>query len=506
MAGRRILELRPTEPHLDILGPRGPVQPIGVALSPTIWEFVRAEEEIVLVFGPRREGKTVGGVAGNIFHALRHPTVRPLKVAVVRDTWTNLEKSVLETLREGHKNGWWHVSFLHDGTQSILNHGLAHLYFFGMDRPADANKFQSFECGMVWLEEPAPAADLASGIPIDVFGMAISSLSQSGVNPRLQITMNPPDEDHWTLEVTEYLKEKNYAHLRVRTFWIPSGENPHVTDAYRQRLRTGFLAAGRHDLLARLAEGKVGSVNLGVAVTPEYSDAVHIYREHGQPMPVPFSPRWQTFRFWDFGLNPSCIWCQLTPLGNLHVLGCVVGKNVGVKELIEQEVLPFQQELGMHGTANARDAYGQTTSTSPWRVRDIGDAAGNTREQSSSERSAKLTIETMLHTGFEPGPIEWSARRDALKAALNRNVGGRGFVQLDPDTTKDLQKALRGGFQYPRLPNGKVGLKPIKNIHSHPGDAFGYGLAVLFPQHEITKPPPPPPRRQVPPPYSFLGR
>lgn len=505
---RRHRDLYAPEPTLQIAAPAGELltHRVGVALSATIWDFVHAEEEVVIVFGPRREGKTVGGVAAILAHAARNPSARPLRVAVVRDTWTNLERSVFFTLKDGARRGWWHVEWLQDGTQALLN-GVAHLFFFGMDRPADANKFQSFECGMAWIEEPAPAADLASGVPVEVFAMAMSSLSQAGTKVRLQITMNPPDEGHWTLNIAGIIAEKNYQHLRVKLCWIPRGENPHLAPGYRERLLAGFELSGRMDLAARLAYGKVGSVNIGEAVTPEWSDGLHIYAENGCPSPIPYSARWETFRFWDFGLNPTCIWCQLTPLGNLYVLGVVVGDGMGVTELIQQEVLPFQHALGMHVPYNARDAYGQTSMRTGWRFRDIGDSAANTREASSSERSAKLALETLLHTSFEAAPVEFSARRDACKAGLNRIVNGRPLIQLDPDTTKPLQAALRGGWQYPRLPNGKLGDKPIKNIHSHPGDAFGYGLSVIFPPHEAGRPkPPPPPRHELPPAESWLSR
>lgn len=505
---RRSRVLYPPDPTFQTLAPAGTLTTdrVGIALSSTIWAFVRAEEEVVLVFGARREGKTVGGVAGILAHAARNPDARPLRVAVVRDTWTNLERSVFYTLKDGAKRGWWHVEWMQDGTQALLN-GVAHLFFFGMDRPADANKFQSFECGMAWIEEPAPAADLASGVPVDVFAMAMSSLSQSGTKVRLQITMNPPSEKHWTLEISDWIAGKQLKSLRVKMLWIPSGENPHLEAGYRERLRAGFIASGRLDLLARLAEGKVGSVYSGEAVTPEYSDATHIYREHGVALPVPYSPRWDSFRFWDFGLSPTCIWAQLTPLGNLYILGVVVGRSIGVTELIQQHVLPYQMVLGMHLPYNARDGYGQTSMRTGWRFRDIGDAAANTREQSSSERSAKLALETLLHTSFEAGPIEWSARRDSVKAALNRNVGGRPFLQLDPESTKPLQEALRGGWRYGKLPNGKFTPQAIKDEHSHPSDALGYGLAVLFPPHEALRPKTStPPPREIPPAASFLGR
>ena len=850
--------------HFRVEGETGEV--LGVPFTPTCWAFIDCEEEVAILVGPRREGKSVAGIAAIIRHRQRMRGAGALKAAIVRDTWTNLSRTVMETLREGHISGWWDVEFREGGTEAWIN-GVegSHVWFFGMDRPADANKFQSFEAGLVSIEEPAPAADLASGVPVDVFGMAVSSLSQVNVPPRLQIVMNPSDEEHWplwhgtpvltptgwvkigdlrpgdlviaadgtatevtgvyprgarplyrvkfsdkastlctddhpwgiltkwdrsgkakrqrasvrmvttgeirrhvdarqlevglhpgrrhyyrwtiplvapvqfpeqtvpldpyvlgallgdgtltmpngqvnlcsadaevvaavraglpsdhylrhlrkydyvilskgrytpnlvnrairalglsghgaaaksipdcylwntpevrlavlqglldtdghatrdgnsvsfasiserlvegveflvrslggvarrraqrpvgprcphelhvigitlpegvqpfqlsrknarlktkskrhqarryvvgvepagegeaicisvahpshlfvvdqfivahnTLEVAAFLEEKNRADFRVATFWIPPGENPHLQAGYRERMRLGFEAANRQDLIMRLVEGKVATVSTGEAVTPEFSD-LHLFKDaNGKPEAAPMSPRWPTFRFFDFGHNPTCIWAQLTPMGWLNVLGAIVGENMGIEELIEQEVLPWQARFGMMPATSRVDSFGKV-ARSGYSFRDIGDAAARIREQTSTRRSAAWTLERMLRTSFEAAPIDWTSRRNAVKGVLNRNIGGRPMVMFDPFECKPLIKALRGGWRFAKGKDGKVSRLPIKDKSSHPGDAFAYGCAVLFPSYVSVTPAMPRETKLVlPPARSFMGR
>ena len=326
--------------HFRVDGSGGEV--LGMGLSPTCWAFVNTDVEIPILMASRREGKTTSGIAAIIRHRQRC-TGPVLKAAIVRDSWTNLQRSVMETMREGHIRGWWDVEFREGGTEARLN-GVegSHVWFFGMDRPADANKFQSFEAGLIAIEEPAPAADLASGVPVDVFGMALSSLSQVDVPPRLQIMMNPPDEDHWVLEVASFLEEKHQTNLRVQQFWIPPGENPHLQAGYRERMRLGFEAANRQDLVARLVEGKIASVSMGEAVTPEFSD-LHLFKDKdGKPAPAPMSPRWITVRSFDFGhcYEPSTD--ILTARGWTPVMDVAEGDAVATRHP-ETGVLEYQR-------------------------------------------------------------------------------------------------------------------------------------------------------------------
>ena len=448
-------------------------------LSPTVAKFVRSEADIALVYSARGEGKTSGGAARILRVSSESPEAWPVRVAVVRDTWRNLERTLLPTLREGHALGWWDAQIREGGTEVDLNGGQATLFLFGMDNPKDASKFQSFEAGLIWLEEPAAAADLSSGIPIDVFAMALTSLRQRGVRSSVQITMNPPDDDHWTLELVEYLQELGHPDMRVEVFQIPTGENRHLKPGYREKMRLGLEAAHRPDLVRRLVEGQIGTVIVGEPVTPEFSD-LHIAKR-----PIQIRLAWPIVRSFDFWLNPACVWSQVMPSGHLNVLGCVQGVNVGIEELLEEQALPWERKFGLRpGPASRPFGRGSRRQVT---FRDVGDPSGYARDQSSSERSARWSLEKILNTTLEKAPVAWPARRDSVKAVLTRMFGGRPMLQIDPDEGKLLIHSLRGRWRYMRYPSGRISDEPVKDMASHLGDAFAYACAVLYPAHEMVR-------------------
>lgn len=390
----------------------------------------------------------------------------PLKVIVVRDTWTNLERSTIATLKELEAGGL-QVQWANDGKDATLAGGLVTCHFMGVERAADVNKFQGFGGAVLWIEEPAPAADISGGVAPEVFGVGISSLRQRGVPHWCQISMNPPDEDHWTITIEQTLRarQKQGAPISVAVFEIPPGENRHLSDSDRERNLEALMAIGRGDLVARLVKGQVGQIVLGEPVIPEYND-----RNHVAEAPLPILPGVDLIRGWDFGLTPCCVFSQVTPSGHWHILDVVQGENMGLEQLIEQKVLPWQ-------------AY--YLEGMPFAFRDIGDPAGTQREQRDSEQSAVLWLNDRLTTSFEPAEVEWGARRNSLKAVFTRMTRGTPVVRVDPQA-RWMRRVLRGGWHYPKDALGRItptleACKRASGIYSHAGDALGYCASKLYP-------------------------
>ena len=131
-----------------------------------------------------------------------------------------------------------------------------------------------------------------------------------------------------------------------------------------------------------------------------------------------------------------------------------------------------------------------------------------------SNRTAALVFELMMQEAVEPGPVEWSARRESLYAAFGRKgPGDRLFVQIDPDENDLLVDGLAGRYHYVEVKaTGEIqadiaSAKRASGVFSHCVDALGYVLAVLFPAHEwaarqMQEKPPKGPER----PAGWLGR
>lgn len=524
--------------------------------SPTVEQFIltvaegpRGEMRFVVLEGPRGEGKTTGGLmactalAERVCNDFGGPL--PIRVGVVRDTWQNLSRTTLVSFHEARQLGV-PIEVFDGGLQAAIRRGngeeLVHFDFFGLDRREDADKLQGFACAVLWLEEVAPAAGLATGIPAEVLGLGATSVRQSGVPPRILVTMNPPDEDHWIGTIEQELSQRGLDGMRVVRLHIPPGEkSAHFErmaattegddarrwqlaaeefDAYRARNLAFLESIGRSDLVKRLVKGERGMVVLGEAVVPNFSRLLHVAKE-----PLPVYPQLPMHRWWDSGtpsLHPAIAWVQVGP-NWINVLGSRTGENVGILEFIQDEVLPFQQKYGIrtptaawgagrdrmvaHGTLTVEGediAYDATEqrrnlprgqmgrgAQRGFKFRDIGDPACLIPEGTSSQRTVALAIENALGTSFEPGPVAWSARREALLAAFSRKgLGDRMLVQIDPTENDLMIKGLAGRFHYGKdLATGRIigtieNAKKNSGIYSHAIDCLGYGLGVLFPAGE----------------------
>jgi hypothetical protein len=340
------------------------------------------------------------------------------------------------------KKEWTWASGVAEGTVTFL----------GMDDPSDASKLMSRELAGIAIDEPAPAIG-SVGIDELIFDIGMSRLRQPGMKwYSMKLAENNPDETHWTFKKFVTPGTDGYA------LWQPAvPENAqNLPPSYYAELRK--LWAHRPDLVKRFVEGEFGFQQIGKSVTPEWNDRLHL------TFGMSPLPRYDTHVFWDFGHNPSAIICQKTPLGQLLVLDALVGDDVGTEELITQGVRPLLAER-----------YKKCT------LHHIGDPAGEQREQTSIKRSAVRLIKQELGGSWKKGPLRWEERREPLRALLTRVHGGKGLMLVDRDRAAPIWHALRGGWHFHVSRAGIISGEAVKNIHSHPGDALSYGVAVLFP-------------------------
>lgn len=427
-------------------------------LSPTQRDYASYEGLEAWLMGPRGEGKTEASIARMCSVCAKQPEESlPIPWAIIRDTWTNLERTTLRSFISPDPDSFAAKIRPHlkvsNGGQRLELPGYFTADLFGMDSLGDLNRLQSLQLGGLWIEEPAPAAaeDIGGGLEERVITVGISSLRHRQAFHTVQVSSNYPDEDHWSwIRANEKVPGR-------RLFRIPRGENQHLPADYRQNMERAL--ANDTGLLQRLVLGQPGFVVQGEPVTPEYDPDVHRAKVQLDPYPGIVG-----YRFWDGGLNPTAVLAQLTPRGYLHVFHTLVGVNIGVRQLIHDHLKPL-----------LKDRY---TEIPEWT--DIGDPAMCTREQSDSSQTAAYIIQRELATSFRPGPVSWDTRRNSIKSALLRRVDGQPFLLLSPTEAK-LHRALRGGWRYKKDTSGRILTdKPVKDIHSHPADALSYGLSWLL--------------------------
>ena len=444
--------------------------------NPTQRAFIECQAKEAAMLGPRREGKSDGALLALTHHALQQPAhLRPIPAVVVRDTWKNLRRTTLANLLEPAPESFGAAIrpylVISDGGRVIEFPGHWRLQCFGIDSLGDISNFQGMNLAVVWFDEVAAAAinDIGHGLLERAWTVAQSSLSYP-CQTRAMITSNYPDEDHWLV------KRFSVGHPDRALFRIPRGSNPHVTDEYRRTMAEALK--DDPNLYKRLVEGEFGTIYEGVAVTPTYSDEMHV--APGILTPDSTLP---ALRFWDFGLTPACLVAQVTALGQLRILDGWEVKNTGIRQFIGGVVAPLM--------ASPRYAAIKT-----WR--DIGDPAGYTREQSDATISAAQVLNDMLKTSMEPAPKEWSQRRMSLERLLEKMVGKAEPMLLISPQIHALRKGLRGAWHYVEHHNDTISDLPLKSATSHICDALAYGAAVLLPTADTLVPdrPVPEPRME----------
>ena len=289
--------------------------------------------------------------------------------------------------------------------------------------------------------------------------------------------MNPPSADHWVAQLfhlpgyescadleiemaLEQLKIREQIRADTAVFMVPMAENAaeRMTPGYMERNRQILLATGHSDLYARLVEGRVGYVDIGVRVTPEFCGA-HL----AQGLRV--IPNVPIILAWDYGLFSTCIAAQVSPQGYLLIHKAWSRENTGVQQLCRELVHPWlvQQE------------------TKQWWY--CGGHEGKEREQANSEETAVRTMMRELGGApYKPAPVSWPARRLAGKEGLERYISGIPWVRIDPQGAAMLVRALDGGWAYDVTASEQVRNEqvPPKGRFSHLGDAFVALCAVLL--------------------------
>ncbi len=417
-----------------------------IKLNPSQARMVASDKTVVVLIGPQGEGKTFGAVGAIMYHAQRFPY--KIHGAVIRDRFTSIKTN---TVRSIMKAAGSIITFHDDG--HVMRGPNFEADLFGVEDLADINKLQGSEYYFVWIEEPAPYFDIGSvGIREEVFDICHSRGGrEEGAIDKIFVTMNPASKGHWT-----YRRFILHPEQDMEIIHIPYGENPHLGEVRRKKTKASYK--DNPAFYSRYVKGEFAAIHLGEAVTPEFSELRHISR-------VPVEPREvMTFRLWDGGLSPTCVFLQIHPNGQIVCIKTLRGDNIGMKQLIQDHVKPL-------------------IATKFFKVpewRDIGDPSLWSPDLSDSTSCPARIIEDELKTVYEEGEMSWEGRREAMKEILNMTVNGEPkFVVSNDDDI--MIEALGGGWHYSKNSSGMVLTdKAVKDKHSHPGDAISHGLSKMI--------------------------
>lgn len=446
--------------------------------NPTQKKFIESRHEADLFSSRKGEGKSAALAWAIFFHTRHNPGAYWL---VIRDTFENLQRTTMEEFFFWFPDGVYGT--YHAGKKyfewNTERTGLkGRVYWLGVDDDGDATKIASMPLAGLAIDEPSAAAGSSAGVSEFIFDTAMSQLRQPGMKwYAVKLAQNNPDESHWT----------------YRRFVDPGykGTPTHNSDGEPIELpplqQRGFvsyqtnmpenlknLPAGyyegmeerwkhRPDLVKRFVKGEYGYQQVGKAVTPQWSDNLHLARglEPQKGMPL--------IMLWDGGLNPTCVITQVTSMGFWLFLESFSEGGIGMYQLIEDVVQPAVAARYKHFT---------------WSH--IGDPNLRTPEQSDSRNTAVKVIKTSLGGRFRPGPDSLDGGLEPLRHVLTRTINGTGVIQVDRQKCRHIWYALRGGWHYHVTRSGVVG-EIVKDQHSHPGDCVRYGAGLLFPLGSLQK-------------------
>lgn len=461
------------------------------AQSPTAKAFHACGKSVRVIKGPVGSGKSVSCAMELFSRALEQEPnadgVRKTRFAIVRNTFPELSSTTLKTVMDWIPEGVMRYRYSPPLT-GVLDQQLAdgtrvhsEWLFIALDDEKDIGKLKSLEVTMVWLNE-------ASEIPKEILDMATTRVGRYPAKIEVEPTFsgviadsNPPDDTHWIYTLGEKVRPAEFALfnqppavLRVdgkdgeikyvpndgTHSWYdgPPAENidnlPGGWDYYLKPLASGK----DHSWVRVFFMGEYGTTATGRPVFFEYNDSLHFAKEELQPYrakPLVLG--------WDFGLNASCVFGQMTPKGGLNLLDELTSTDMGIERFVKDLVIP-----------RLKSDYPEL------RVLGCGDPAGTQRSQTTEVTCFQI----LLENGFDVIPAmtnEFAARREAVAYFLTRLIDGKPAFQLSPRCSI-LRKALLGNYQYRRMRIGgsnRYTDRPEKNEYSHLADALQY-LCLYF--------------------------
>jgi hypothetical protein len=443
--------------------------------NPVLREFFFARSACDVLIGPLGSAKTYTTMQKILAVALDQAPnpqgIRPTRGGILRNTWPELERVVLEDIKR---------FFLPMGAR--ITHGIPPTFALemrlpdrtvlkldmdfvaGLDQADSEEKLRGYQWTWVWGNE-------GRQIPLGVFGMAIArtgrfpSPATEGVGPTWMggmIDTNAFDVDHGLYALMKdpprgwrfHVQPPGVTRAGPNEPWVvnPLREYPPDQDPeYYSR-----ISAGRPDdwIRVNLANEFIFHAE-GRPVYPQYQDAVHC------PGPILADPGLPLRLGFDFGRTPAMTVSQyFTAVARWQAVAELTTENEPAAEFAPRAKAFLDAHFPGYAVAGfgdpAGDREGQTLNVTPIQILE---AAG------ISCRPA-YTNDALL-------------RRAALSKPMTRlAMDGRPAFQIS-SAMKKVRKGLQGAYVYARIGvRGKEQYRdvPEKSEWSHPIDALEYSF------------------------------
>lgn len=427
------------------------------------------------IVGPVGSGKTTGIFFKLVYMAkLQAPGpdgVRRSRAVVVRNTNQQLIDTTLSSWFMWFKPGQagdWEVT--NKRFTLRFDDVECEVLFRPLDTPQDVARVLSLEVTFALLDEfveiPRAIVDALSARCGRYPGAVMGGVTNWG----MWGASNPSTEDNWWFDYLHQAKHliqpgeeatlaRRTDERNARYFLQPSGfseaaENvgnlPGGKDYYVNQAKTKSEAWVR-----QFIEAEWGYSVAGRPVVQSFDARAHLSRKS-----LRLDPLLTLVAGFDPGMTGSAmVFGQEDQEGRLHVLGEIVASGMGASRFLNERLRPYLArrfpELRPDGFVIAPDP-----------------AAGN---RTATDESTVVSVLKRYYPVAVESNNRLPLRLDAIDHYTTRMAYGLPALVIDEQACPQLTRALRGGWRYALDIRENVrGLKPEKNIYSHPGDAFGY--------------------------------
>lgn len=438
--------------------------------------------------------------------------VKKCRGVVVRDTYPNLDRTVIKSWQQWFKGpdgaviGKWssEAPRRHSFTLDIGRPGTRGFYQLDMEVIFTAigentveDVLRGLECTWLWPNEwdLLPKEVLEYGVGRVGRYPSVVECGVPCVFSQIFGDFNAPEEDNHVYdlfvdqnidpEVAEAIKAEIGDQPLIEFFRQPGARDPGAENLHN--LPKGYYAKqllalkNAPDKISRLIDNKFGAVRSGHPVYPEFTDPVHTSTEALTP-----EPALELILAADAGLTPALLVGQEMPDGQIRVyaeLATIVAEG---------------DELNGIGPTRFGEQVARLLASSrfsmfrPDQIRAVADPSSEAGTDGSGNELSWMKI-VSRHAGVrfrKARTNDLNLRLEAVRRPLGRLIDGRAGLLIDGKNCPVLRRGFNSGYVYRRVTiqggDGRYENKPAKNQFSHVHDAMQYlaleagqGMAVL---------------------------
>ena len=459
--GNTILALKPAGPIAD--------------------QFTKSRSFVSAIMGPVGSAKTTACIMRCLWAALWQDPgpdgVRRAKIAVVRDSYPNLDQT---TIASWHR--WFPKTMGHWSGEAPRTHTIA----LKINRPGDVviemvfvaigdkrveDVLRGLELTAIWLNEADRLSREVFRYATGRVGRFPSKCAWSGI----WMDFNAPDVDNWTYnllvdkDVGEGLDAADVEFYRQPGGRAPGAENlENLPGRYYEKQLIGASV----DFIRRMVDNEFGAVRNGHPVFPEFQDTVHVAKAELEPMrglPLILAA--------DAGLTPALVIGQRMPNGQLRVLDELAVFLEDDDDLNGVGPTRFGQKIA----DLLETRYSGIKIAGGW----VDPSAQDGTDGSGNEEAWISVVARVSQVRLRPAPVpgnNLTIRLEAVRRPLMRMLeGGQPGLLISP-RCKVLRRGFNSGYVYRRTAmqggDGRYKDEPVKNQFSHVHDALQYFCAA----------------------------